>query len=43
MEEVSEQGNKLRISLLQGKVNKLEKIIEKLIRKIEIIERSLKR
>lgn len=43
MEETSEQGNKLRISLLQGKVNKLEKRIETLIRKVEIIERSLKR
>ena len=43
MEEVSEQGNKIKISFLQGKVNKLEKTVERLTRKIEIIERSLKR
>lgn len=43
MEETKEQANKLKINLLQGKLNKLEKAIETLTRKIQIIERSLKR
>lgn len=43
MEEEKEQANKLKINLLQGKVNKLEKELAKALRKIEIIERSLKR
>lgn len=43
MEDTQEQVNKLRINLLQGKIKKLEKEIEKLSRKTEIIERSLRR